>query len=65
MSLSSIFRNFGALVHIYKGEANMAGSSCVVMWLYYRHLEIYGPKSHSARMRRMEDKTITDSPSIA
>ncbi|EHY55833.1 hypothetical protein ABEF92_000632 [Exophiala dermatitidis] len=40
-------------------------ASCVVMWLYYRHLEIYGPKSHSARMRRMEDKTITDSPSIA
>ncbi|KAL2430443.1 hypothetical protein ABEF95_007576 [Exophiala dermatitidis] len=40
-------------------------ASCVVLWLYYRHLEIYGPKSHSARMRDMEDKTITDSPSIA
>ncbi|KAL2403923.1 hypothetical protein ABEF95_007854 [Exophiala dermatitidis] len=40
-------------------------ASCVVMWLYYRHLEMYGPKSHSARMRRMEDKTVTDPPSIA
>ncbi|RVX71925.1 hypothetical protein B0A52_04324 [Exophiala mesophila] len=26
-------------------------TSCIVLWLYYAHLDTYGPKSHSARMR--------------
>jgi len=33
-------------------------ASCIIMWLYYNHLDTYGPKSHSARMRDDVDKTI-------
>lgn len=33
-------------------------SSCIILWLYYNHLDTYGPKSHSARMRDDVDKTI-------
>lgn len=32
--------------------------SCIILWLYYNHLDTYGPKSHSARMRDDVDKTI-------
>ena len=33
-------------------------ASCVILWLYYQHLDSYGPKSQSARMRDEVDKTI-------
>jgi len=33
-------------------------ASCIIMWLYYQHLDTYGAKSHSARMRDEVDKTI-------
>jgi len=33
-------------------------ASCIILWLYYQHLDTYGPKSHSARMRDEVDKSI-------
>jgi hypothetical protein len=33
-------------------------ASCILLWLYYNHLDTYGPKSHTARMRDEVDKTI-------
>ncbi|KIV79090.1 hypothetical protein PV11_06676 [Exophiala sideris] len=33
-------------------------ASCIILWLYYNHLETYGPKSHTARMRDDVDKSI-------
>jgi len=33
-------------------------ASCIILWLYYNHLDTYGPKSHTARMRDDVDKTI-------
>ena len=33
-------------------------ASCILLWIYYQHLDTYGPKSHSARMRGEVDKTI-------
>ncbi|KAK5054637.1 hypothetical protein LTR84_001528 [Exophiala bonariae] len=33
-------------------------ASCIILWLYYNHLDTYGPKSHTARMRDEVDKTI-------
>lgn len=32
--------------------------SCILLWVYYAHLDTYGPKSHTARMRDEVDKTI-------
>lgn len=33
-------------------------ASCIVLWLYYQHLDTYGAKSHTARMRDDVDKSI-------
>jgi len=33
-------------------------ASCIILWLYYQHLDTYGPKSHTARMRDEVDKSI-------
>ncbi|KIW46668.1 uncharacterized protein PV06_02319 [Exophiala oligosperma] len=33
-------------------------ASCIILWLYYQHLDTYGPKSHTARMRDEIDKSI-------
>ncbi len=33
-------------------------ASCILLWVYYAHLDTYGPKSHTARMRQEVDKTI-------
>ncbi|KAI1630206.1 hypothetical protein EDD37DRAFT_86901 [Exophiala viscosa] len=33
-------------------------ASCIILWLYYNHLDTYGPKSHTARMRDDVDKSI-------
>jgi hypothetical protein len=33
-------------------------ASCIIMWMFYAHVDTYGPKSHSARMRDEVDKTI-------
>jgi uncharacterized membrane protein len=33
-------------------------ASCILLWLYYNHLDTYGPKSQTARMRDEVDKTI-------
>ena len=33
-------------------------ASCAILWLYYHHLDTYGPRSQSARMRDQVDKTI-------
>jgi hypothetical protein len=33
-------------------------ASCIILWMYYGHLDTYGPKSHTARMRDEVDKTI-------
>ncbi|OCT51522.1 hypothetical protein CLCR_08922 [Cladophialophora carrionii] len=32
-------------------------ASCIILWMYYAHLDAYGPKSLSARMRDEVDKT--------
>ncbi|KAL6246755.1 hypothetical protein RBB50_006062 [Rhinocladiella similis] len=33
-------------------------ASCIILWLYYQHLDTYGPKSHTARMRDEVGKSI-------
>ena len=50
-------RAIAATVFLWIGMVATVGS-CIIMWLYYHHLDTYGPKSHSARMRGEVDKTI-------
>lgn len=33
-------------------------ASCIILWMYYGHVDTYGPKSHTAHMRDEVDKTI-------
>ncbi|EXJ85292.1 hypothetical protein A1O3_05967 [Capronia epimyces CBS 606.96] len=33
-------------------------ASCIILWLYYQHLDTYGPKSHSARTRDEVSKSM-------
>ncbi|KIW95087.1 uncharacterized protein Z519_03670 [Cladophialophora bantiana CBS 173.52] len=50
-------RAIAAIVFLWIGMCATV-ASCIIMWLYYQHLDTYGPKSHTARLRDEVDKTI-------
>ncbi|KIX08121.1 uncharacterized protein Z518_02777 [Rhinocladiella mackenziei CBS 650.93] len=50
-------RAIASVVFLWIGMAATV-ASCIILWLYYNHLDTYGPKSHTARMRDEVDKSI-------
>ncbi|KIW10674.1 hypothetical protein PV08_11638 [Exophiala spinifera] len=50
-------RAIASVVFIWLGLVGTI-ASCIILWLYYHHLDTYGPKSHTARMRDEIDRSI-------